>query len=87
MRKCIVVIEDKKAGSFENPVCMPNVVVANRYFNQLCSDPKSPFAKWPEDFRLVKIADYDDMTGQITPHQPVIIIEAISFQNKQEAKA
>lgn len=83
MKKCIVVIEDKKAGTFENPICFPNVVIANRYFCQLYSNKETNIAKWPEDFRLVKIADYNEQNGEINPHKPIIIIEAVAFKENK----
>lgn len=40
---------------------------ALRFFTSECNNPQSQLNKWPEDFSLWIVADYDDATGIITP--------------------
>lgn len=39
-------------------------------------DGQSSIAQHPEDYELYYIGDWDDLTGEITPHEPELIARA-----------
>lgn len=65
-------IRDQKAGVFNTPFFQKSVGEAERNFRELIKDDKSLVSKYPEDFDLYEIGDYDDEKGLVisldTPH-------------------
>lgn len=76
-------IKDAKAELFGTPFCKLTPGLAEREFQQLVSDPSTPISKYPQDFDLWYVGDYDDNSGKITPRDtPEHIIKAIQLLPK-----
>lgn len=56
-------IRDSKAEVFNTPFFQKTVGEAERNFANLVSDEKSTVSKWPEDFDLYFVGEYDDQNG------------------------
>lgn len=72
----IFTVFDKKLTAYAQPFFSVNTATALRAFGDACQDQGSMLFQHPEDFQLYKIADYDDQTALIEPHNPVPIADA-----------
>lgn len=72
----IFTVFDKKLLAYMQPFFSVNTGTALRSFGDACTDKASMLYQHPEDFQLYKIADYDDQTAAIEPHNPVAIADA-----------
>lgn len=73
-------IRDQKAEIFNVPFMKKTHGEAERDFKSLCNDPQSTVSKYPEDFDLYYIGDYDDNTGKIMPlDTPQHVVKAIQM--------
>lgn len=68
----VYAVLDRKAGVYALPFFCPNDAVAMRHFDAAAYDPQQLMSKYPEDFSLVKLGQYDDEAGIIEGEvQPV----------------
>lgn len=73
-------IRDDKAGTFAAPFYQANHQVAQRSLNQAALDPNTTIHKFPSDFALYCVGEFDDANGKITPlDQP----EFVSYAQRQ----
>jgi len=56
-------VYDLKAGAFAPPFFVVNDQVAVRVFAAAQTDPSHPMSRFPEDFQLHRIGEFDDETG------------------------
>lgn len=76
---------DNAVNVFGTPFTVPHVQYAVRYFESLVKDPKSDVSKWPSQFHLFEVGEFDDSTGLITVHQvPVSMGLASQFVRSEE---
>lgn len=76
---------DKKGEAFTNPVATPKKALAVRDFAEVCKDEKHPFHKYPEDYSMWTVGEFNEITGEITPKKEKIA-EAINFVIKKDDK-
>lgn len=71
-------IYDTKAEAFMPPWFQPTVGLGIRMFSDLCRDANSTVSKHLDDYRLYKIGEFDDSTGDIgNPNTaPVMLVTA-----------
>lgn len=60
-------IHDTKAEAFMQPFYAQNVAMAGRMIDQASSDPNSALGKYPTEFQLYIVAEWDEKRGEITP--------------------
>lgn len=60
---------DVKAGFFLQPFPETSTVAALRGFEVAVNEGKSTFSRFPDDFCLMEIADFDQSTGQLSPYE------------------
>lgn len=78
METRIYSIRDQKSEIFNLPFHKKTHGEAERDFRSLVNDKNSMVHKYPEDFDLYYIGDYDDNTGRITPlDTPQHVIKAV----------
>lgn len=65
MKMDVFAIFDEKAGVYAVPFFMQNEGLAIRAFGDLCEDSKSAANRHPNDYKLYKIGEYDDVTGAL----------------------
>ena len=76
-------VQDTKAQAFMNPAAYRTSAEAIRSFQGSCQDPQTSFAKFPSDFILFEIAEWDELTGTLTPHEkPRSLATASEFASK-----
>lgn len=84
---------DHKASIFLNPISFTNDGDAIRWFTTVVNnaEEKTNINKYPEDFTLYRLADYDDKTGlymprpnepEITAAKPKQLITGVQVQNE-----
>jgi len=69
-------VYDKKAEAFMNPFGSRTNGEAIRSFMDAVRDANSPFHKYPEDFYLARIGEWNDATGKLVSadDEPIAII-------------
>lgn len=73
-------VYDKKAQTFFSPFYYLNKALALRAFGEIVADPKSSIYKYPADFQIFLLGDFDEQTGQIQClDHPEFIAEAADF--------
>lgn len=77
-------VRDAKAEIYNAPFYKRSHGEAERDFKNAITDDKNPNAKYPEDFDLYFLGDYDDQTGLVKPlNTPQHIAKAIDLINRQ----
>lgn len=62
-------IYDSKAAAYTQPFTLPSGAHALRQISEvLIGDRQTPFSDYPEDFTLMEIAEWDQLTGQVKPY-------------------
>lgn len=78
MKLKIYSIRDSKAEIFNTPFYQKTHGEAERNFRSLVNDDKSQVHKYPEDYALWYLGEYDDNTGAFqTLDQPQHILNAV----------
>lgn len=73
----IVAIYDKKAMSFHPAFTVPNMVNATRSLDKAVNSQQGDFADYPQDFALYHLADYNELTGEISPLCPPALVHEL----------
>lgn len=77
-------IRDQKGEIFNTPFFKKTHGEAERDFRSLVGDEKSFVNKYPEDFDLYYLGQYDDNTGKFDPiDTPQHIVKAVQFKENQ----
>lgn len=75
-------IRDSKADVFNTPFYQKTHGEAERTFQQLAKDEKSTICKYPDDFDLYYLGEYDDQTGKMESlDSPQHIVKAVQIKN------
>lgn len=82
MDKNLYSIYDKKSGIYAPPFVEITDGTAIRACTDLLQRPELPFAKYPTDYQLVKIANWNEEEAHASPITNEIIIE---FETLTEA--
>lgn len=81
----VFAVYDSKVEAYMNPFCMRSKGEAIRAFTSTVNSGESAISKYPEDFTLFEIGEYDEMTGVLTPHETRINLGvAIEFVRGRE---
>lgn len=76
-------IRDEKAGIFHPPFYKHSHGEAERDFTQLVMDEKSMAAKFPEDFDLWYLGEFNDQSGRFEPLEtPQHVIKAVQITHR-----
>lgn len=68
----IFAIYDKKSEKFDTPFFAFSELFAKRRF-LLMMDEDGPLKKWPEDFELKKVGEFNTNTGDVIEDQKLVI--------------
>nr|QJB19888.1 MAG: nonstructural protein [Microvirus sp.] len=78
----VFAIRDSKAEFFNQPFFQKTHGEAERNFKSLVKDDKSMIGKYPEDYDLYFIGEYDDQKGVLKSLEtPQHIVKAIALNN------
>ena len=85
MVKKIYAVRDEKAEAFGNPFFMGNDGEALRAFSDGVQDSKSPLSLHPADYRLYRLGEFDDCSGDVKGlGTPVFLAVASDFVSVKE---
>ena len=63
--------QDSKFGVFMTPFMLLHVGQALRAWDEVCMDGKSPMSKFPQDFCLYEVGEFDEESGLVTALSPI----------------
>lgn len=75
-------VYDSKAKAYQRPMLFDNGAQATRSFEVVVNDPNSDYSRWPEDFVLFKIGEFDELSGSLTSCVPLSYGTALSFKKE-----
>jgi len=67
----VMSVHDSKVGSYHRPFFQRSIGEAMRSWESIVNDPQTEFAKFPGDFTLFQVGEYDESTGILTPLSPL----------------
>lgn len=67
-------VYDKKAQYFAPPFAARNNGEALRMFQMLVNDKNTTPGKYPEDYNLAILGEFDDVSGKVVPNEQVVIL-------------
>lgn len=79
--KCFVV-KDMKAQLFLQPNFQRSVAEAMRSWEVVANEGESAISKFPHDFRLFCIGEFDDVKGELTPQAAQDLGSAFDVKRK-----
>lgn len=65
----VLTVYDSKAEAFLPPFYMRTTAEALRAFESTCNDPESNMSRYPEDYTLFEIGEWDDNKGQVSMYE------------------
>lgn len=70
----LVSIFDRKSCTYSPASCIETIASACRGFENAIKKGQSDLSNFPEDFELVKLGDFDNLTGHIEPCVPHVTL-------------
>lgn len=81
-------IYDKKAVQYHQPFYAGNKGLALRMFQEIVEDQKTSISKYPADFSIWILGDYNEQTGEIHPKKmPEFLDEACNFVSRKNLES
>lgn len=80
MKTQIFSVYDSAAGRYLEPFFAPTPDVAIRGFREAANRPDHQFQKFPADYTLFQIGEYDAESGHIEPMPPHSLGNALQYQ-------
>lgn len=77
MRLNVYGVFDIASGTYVGPLAFNSDAEAQRWFSDLCVNEDNRFGKHPHDYTLMRIATFDDNTGEINGEVPSSIINGL----------
>lgn len=76
-------VYDSTTQIYAQPNFLATIQVAQRMWPEAANDPNSQIGKYPADFTLFHLGEYDDETGKFTNlHTPVSLGTALEAKNR-----
>lgn len=75
----VYAVKDTKSQLFNNPFVQKTDGTAIRTFSAACEDPKTELNKYPSDFSLYNLGEYDPESGKIIQKDIIQICNASEF--------
>lgn len=79
----IYAIRDNAIEAYGQPIFVRAQGQAVRSFIDECNNPESQLNKHPADYDLYYIGEYNDVTGELTPHGPERVARATDHVKAQ----
>jgi hypothetical protein len=84
MKKKMFTVYDSKTETYLNPFYMLTKGECIRSWTETLNDPLSSFCKYPADYNLFEIGEYDDSTCTVTMLESKINLgNGLEFKNAQ----
>lgn len=72
-------VYDVKSEVYGRPFCAVAVGEALRAFKDLASDKNTTVGRYPDDFKLCQVGEFNDLTAEYKNHGPVTLGFASEF--------
>lgn len=83
MSKKLFSVYDSKTEAYLPPLAYKTKAEALREFEQAAQSPQSNIGKYPTDYSLFELADFNEDTAEIIPHKiPLLLSNASEFISK-----
>jgi len=76
----VFTVYDSKARTYGKPFFANSAVEALRSWIEICRDPEAPFSKFPDDFSLYEIGEYDQESAQFHQEKPHHLSDVVRKQ-------
>lgn len=73
---------DAKLNTYMNPLFFQHAGQAMRAWTEVCNDPQTMPAKYPEDFALYQIGTFDAEKGEFTTQTASLLATAADVKQK-----
>jgi hypothetical protein len=83
IKSVLVCIRDKKGAFYHPPYCVPTKDMAIRGFGDAVLKGNSDLSAHPEDFTLFMVGEFDQITGTVSPCEPLSIATGLDFVDKE----
>lgn len=83
MLKGVYCVYDKKTASYGSLVIASHVGEVTRSIERAIQDPESALSKWPGEFQVVKIGQYDQADGRLLPSPVEVVFEVAALVRPQ----
>lgn len=81
MKKKLFAVHDAKIGLYAEPFFLLTTADAVRGWITVSNDQNTQIGKYPEDFTLFELGEYDDETGVVANHQvPLSLGLALNYR-------
>jgi len=80
-------VRDIKGYSFAAPMAIPSVGIAKRSFLEACAAPSGPLYKYPEDYQLYQVGEFDPNCGELKAlPKPLFVMSAVEAKEARECE-
>lgn len=76
-------VYDSAAGGFLEPFFAPSVEFAIREFRQAVNTEGHQFNRFPEDYTLFSIGEFDQKSGKVSSSEPSSLGVAVTFLERK----
>lgn len=77
-------LRDIKTGAFDRPVMVSVQIEIERMLVEVVNDPRNQLAKYPEDFELYYLGEYDKQCGRLIQDEPPRFLATLSDYKREE---
>lgn len=81
MQQLIFTIYDQKAEAYIPPFFLPTIGMAKRSFSECVNSESHQFGKFPEDYTLFLVGNFDDNNAEFNVHAPKSQGNGVEFIN------
>lgn len=84
----VYAVRDKRTNEYQQPVVFPHVAEVVRFFEDICRNQQSHLAKWPLDYQLDQLGEYEPKTGTFKNEWKEVcqILDLIPQEKRSEVK-
>lgn len=84
----IFALRDVKSDSYGGLLCLPTAGIAMRGLMEILANPESPLSKYPDDYSLYELGEFDPSSGMVTALKvPVFVTSVLSLVKPAPAPA
>lgn len=83
MKHKVFTVRDDKAQMYNLPFYSRTSAEATRNLLETMNNPQTMINKYPTDYSLWQVGEYDDVDGTFQTHPPIHIVNAIDLQDQR----
>jgi hypothetical protein len=81
MKLNVFAVYDEKSEVYQMPFYFVFKGEAIRFFQDMCSDSRYPYAKHLSDYALYRLGEFDDRAGEfVSLKAPEFVVKAVDFK-------